>query len=173
MFRLSIVSALLVQVVNIVLVLLLYKLFKHINKGMAVLMVVFSLVAVPIAFLNEINNLAVLDLLQNVNPSDDLISFYLHLHEQGIIIAQVFWGLWLFPMGFLAYKSGFIPKVIGVLLMVGCLGYVVDSFTLIVFPELGFTLSEFTFLGEIIFPLWLVIKGASWKGKSLTELETE
>ena len=159
LFRWSIISALVVQLVNIILVLLLFKVFKPINKSMAVLMVIFSLLAVPVVFLNEINNLAVLQLLDQSSESQQLISVFLNLHQQGIIIAQVFWGLWLFPLGYLVFKSGYMPKFIGVLLIIGCIGYVVDSFTLILLPQFRITFSEFTFLGEVIFPLWLLIKG--------------
>jgi hypothetical protein len=160
LFRGSILSALTVQLFNIMLVVLLFKLFKHVNKTVAYLMVICSLLAVPIAFLNEINHLAVLNLLDSSTfEAENLISLFLDLHQYGIILAQVFWGLWLFPLGYLIYKSGMVPKFIGVLLMIGCMGYVVDSITLILFPSLGFTLSEFTFLGEVIFPLWLLIKG--------------
>ena len=159
LFRWSIISALVVQLVNIILVLLLFKVFKHTNKAMAALMVIFSLLAVPIAFLNEINNLAVLHLLDQSSESQQLISVFLNLHQQGIIIAQVFWGLWLFPLGYLVYQSGYMPKFIGILLIIGCVGYVVDSFTLILLPQFKITFSEFTFLGEVIFPLWLLIKG--------------
>jgi hypothetical protein len=160
LFRGSILSALTVQLFNIMLVVLLFKLFKHVNKTATYLMVICSLLAVPIAFLNEINHLAVLNLLDSSTfEAENLISLFLDLHQYGIILAQVFWGLWLFPLGYLIYKSGMVPKFIGVLLMIGCMGYVVDSITLILFPSLGFTLSEFTFLGEVIFPLWLLIKG--------------
>ena len=170
LFRWSIISALVVQLVNIILVLLLFKLFKRTHKEMASLMVVFSLLAVPIAFLNEINNLAVLQLLNQSNESQHLISFFLDLHQQGIIIAQVFWGLWLFPMGYLVYKSDFMPKFIGILLIIGSIGYVVDSLTLILLPQFNITFSEFTFLGEVIFPLWLLIKGIK---KNSTHSEPE
>ena len=159
LFRGSILSALTVQLFNIVLVILLYKLFKHVNKTMAAIMVIFSILAVPIAFLNEINHLIVLNLLDTKTEYQHLIEMFLDLHHQGIIIAQVFWGLWLFPLGYLICKSNMIPKFIGVLLMIGCLGYVIDSITLILFPNLSFTFSEFTFLGEVILPLWLLIKG--------------
>jgi hypothetical protein len=159
LFRWSIISALVVQLINIILVLLLFKIFKPIHKRMAALMVIFLLIAVPIAFLNEINNLAILHLLAESNKSQQLISVFLNLHQQGIIIAQVFWGLWLFPLGYLVYRSGYLPKFIGILLMIGCVGYVVDSFTLILLPQFNITFSEFTFLGEVIFPLWLLTKG--------------
>jgi hypothetical protein len=159
LFRWSIISALAVQLVNIILVILLFKIFKPIHTTMAALMVIFSLLAVPIAFINEINNLAVLQLLDHPNESEHLISVFLNLHHHGIIIAQIFWGLWLFPLGYLVYHSGYMPRFIGILLMIGCVGYVVDSFTLILLPQFKITFSEFTFLGEVIFPLWLLIKG--------------
>jgi hypothetical protein len=149
LFRWSIVSALVVQFVNIILVVMLFKLFNRVNKTMASLM----------AFLNEINNLAILSMLDQKMESEQLISVFLNLHQQGIIMAQVFWGLWLFPLGYLVYHSGYMPKLIGILLMIGCVGYVVDSFTLILLPKSNFTLSGFTFIGEVIFPLWLLIKG--------------
>lgn len=167
-FRWSIISALLVQFINIILAVLLYKIFKPIHTTMAALMVIFSLLAVPIAFLNEINNLVVLHLLDQSNVSQDLISVFLNLHQQGIIIAQVFWGLWLFPLGYLVYRSGYLPKFIGTLLIIGSVGYVVDSFTLILLPQFNITFSEFTFLGEVIFPLWLLIKGI----KNSTHIQT-
>ena len=115
LFRFGIVSALLTQVVQIFVVLYLYKLLKPVNKNLAVLMVVFILVAVPIAMLNELNQFAVLLLLNGADyltffTTDQIQAFvalFLDLHEHGIFIAQIFWGLWLFPMGYLIFKSGF------------------------------------------------------------------
>ena len=157
LFRISIISALLVQVVNILVVLFLYKLLKPVNKDIAALMVIFLLVAVPIAFINELNHVAVLQLLHSSNHK--LVALFLDLHNGGIYIAQVFWGLWLLPMGYLVYKSVFLPKLIGILLMIGCFGYLADTSMYFLFPHLDITVSEFTFVGELIFPLWLLIKG--------------
>jgi hypothetical protein len=163
LFRWSIIAALTVQLINIILVIQLYKILQHIHKIMAYFMVIFSLLAVPIAFLNEINNLAIVNLLNQPKESEQLIGIFINLHHHGIIIAQVFWGLWLFPLGYLIYKSEFLPKFIGVLLIIGSIGYVVDSFTLILLPNFKITFSEFTFLGEVIFPLWLLTKGINTK----------
>ncbi len=167
LFRLSILSALIVQLLQIFVVLALYRLLKPVNKNQALLMVLFILVAVPIAMLNELNHLAVLQLLNGVEyaavfSSDQIhagMAFFFELHKTGIFIAQLFWGLWLLPMGYLVYKSNYIPKFIGVLLMIGCFGYLFDSFTFFLFPEFGITLSDFTFVGELLLPLWLIIKG--------------
>jgi hypothetical protein len=167
LFRFSIVSALLTQLVNLVLVLFLYKLLKPVNKNLAVLMVVFIIVAVPIAMINELNNIIVLLLLNgdgylSVFSSEQLHSvvlLFLDLHEYGIYLAGIFWGLWLFPMGYLIYKSGFIPKIIGVLLIIACVGYLLDSFIYIMMPDFSFAFSEFLFFGELAISFRLLIMG--------------
>jgi hypothetical protein len=172
LFRLGIVSAIAAQLVNIFVVLYLYKLLKPVNKGMAQLMVIFLLLGVPIAFLNELTHLAVLLLLNGADylavftteQVQGIVAFFLDLHQYGIFIAQVFWGLWLFPMGYLVYKSGYLPRIIGILLMIGCFGYLMDSFIFFFVPDFGITVSEFTFLGEVLLPLWLVIKGVNVEG---------
>ncbi len=178
LFRLSIVSALVVQLINIFVVLLLYKLLKPVNKTHATLMVIFLLLGIPIAFINELSHLAVLLLLSGsdaltmftTDQVQALVALLLDLHESGIFIAQIFWGLWLFPMGYLGFKSGFLPRIIGILLMIGCFGYLFDSFTAFLFPNFGVTVSEFTFLGEVLLPLWLLIKGVNveqWEKRAL------
>ena len=178
LFRLSIVSALIIQIDQILLVLVLYMLLKPVNKNHALLMVVFALVAVPIAMLNEFNRFGALLLLSG---ADHLMTFevdqlhaqvmlFLDLHEHGIFIAQIFWGLWLFPMGYLIFKSNFLPRILGVLLMIGCFGYLIDSVTFFLFPNVEFTISGFTFIGELLLPLWLLIKGVNveqWEKRAL------
>lgn len=169
LFRLSIASAIVAQLVNIWAVVLLYKLLKPVNSTYAAMMVIFLLLAVPIAFLNELNHIAVLALLNGTDlvtaftteQVHALVAFFLDLHHAGIFIAQLFWGLWLFPMGYLVYRSGYLPRIIGILLMIGCAGYMADSFLYFVYPDFGVTVSEFTFLGEIAIVLWLLIRGVN------------
>ena len=178
LFRLSIVTALLVQIINIFVVLFLYKLLKPINKDMALLMALFILLGVPIAMLSELTHFAVLVLLSrmetlSVFTADQLqalASFFLDLHEYGVSIASIFWGLWLFPMGYLVFKSGFLPRIIGILLMIGCFGYVIDFLLMALLPNREVTVSQFTFIGELLLPLWLLIKGVNveqWKNRIL------
>ena len=167
LFRLGIAGNLFNPIANIFLVLALYQLLKVVNKNMASLMVIFSLAAVPIAMLNELTQLAVLQLLSGadylkVYPTDQLQALaylFLRLHGQGLNIAQIFWGLWLFPMGYLVFKSGFLPRILGILLMIGCFGYVIQSFA----AFLGYNVSIifFTSWGELLFLLWLLIKGVN------------
>ncbi len=88
----------------------------------------------------------------------------LELHQLGISIAGIFWGLWLFPMGYLVFKSGYIPRILGILLMIGCVGYLVESFAAFLFPSFEVNIALFTFWGEVLFPLWLLIKGVNVEG---------
>ena len=142
-------------------------------------MVLFSLLGVPIAMLSELNKFAVLLVLNGTHyltvfTADQvqaLVSLFLDLHKYGINIAGIFWGLWLFPMGYLVFKSGFVPRILGVLLMIGCFGYLIDSVTFLLFPNLNITISQFTFIGEILLPLWLLIKGIDAEGWEKHALE--
>lgn len=178
LFRSAIVSHFIGQTIFIFLPLVLYKLLKPVNKNHAVLMVVFVLIGVPIAFVNELNHFAALILLSGAEYStafetDQLhaqVMFFLDLREHGVLITQIFWGLWLFPLGYLVFKSGFLPKILGVLLMIGCLGYLVDFLTFSLFPDFDATISQFTFVGELLLPLWLLFKGVNveqWERRAL------
>ena len=178
LFRLSIVSALIVQIVGMLVVLLLYKVLKPVNKTHAVLMVVFLLVAVPLAMLNEINHFAALLLLSGADylavfDTEQLhaqVMVFLELHNHGILIASLFWGLWLFPMGYLVLTSGFLPRILGVVLMIACFGYLIDFLTTSLLPNFDVTIGQFTGWGEILFPLWLLIKGVNveqWEKRAL------
>ncbi|MBA7480944.1 hypothetical protein ES707_16411 [subsurface metagenome] len=178
LFRLSIVSALIVQIVHILLVLVLYKLLKPVNKTHALLMVIFMLVAVPIAMLNELNRFAALLLSSGADyltafTADQLpaqVMLFLNLQEHGVFIAQIFWGLWLFPMGYLVFKSGFLPRILGILLIIAGFGYLINSVTFFLFPNFDAIIIQFTFYGELLLPLWLLIKGVNveqWEKRAL------
>jgi hypothetical protein len=136
-----------------------------VNEGRAVLMGVLALLPVPIAFLNEVNHLAVLRLLSGADDGaftqtqlQAQAMLFLDMRDRGILVAQIFWGLWLLPLGFLVFRSAFLPKVLGILLIIAGIGYVLDCGTQLLFPGLA-TISQFTFVGELLFPLWLLIKG--------------
>ncbi|MBI5869382.1 MAG: DUF4386 domain-containing protein [Actinobacteria bacterium] len=178
MFRLSIVSALLVQLVNIFLVLVLYRLLKPVNRNMALMMVLFIMLVVPIAMLNELNRIAALLLASGVDymgafsteQLQALVPFFIELNQYGIAIAGIFWGLWLFPMGYLIFRSGYLPRIIGILLMIACFGYLIDSFAKILIAGYEGDVVMFTFWGEILLPLWLLIKGVNveqWEKRAL------
>ncbi len=178
LFRLGIVTTLLVQIINIFVVLALYKLLKPVSKNMALLMVMFLLLGVPIAMLNELNQFAVLLLLHGANyltaftagQFQALVPLFLDLHQFGISVAGIFWGIWLFPMGYLVFKSGFLPRILGVLLIIGCFGYLIDSFAVFFLPNYKASVALFTFWGEVLLPLWLLIKGViveQWEKRAI------
>ena len=178
LFRLGIVGNLFTFIANIFLALALFQLLKVVHKNMASLMVILFLVGVPIAMLNEVTQLAVLRLLSGAGylavfskeQLQALALFFLNLHAQGLNIAQIFWGLWLLPMGYLIYKSGFLPKFLGILLIIACLGYLVDSFAAFLLPSLNVNVIFFTGWGELAILLWLLIKGVNveeWNRRAL------
>jgi hypothetical protein len=170
LFRMGIVGSLITQLIQILAVLVLYKLFKPVNKNHAVLMVVFALVGVPIAMLNELNKFAALLLLKGADflkvlGADQLhalVMFFLNLNEQGILIASIFWGLWLFPLGYLIYKSGYFPRILGVLMFLAGFGYLLGSFMHFLLPNYVaiFPVFELMTFGEVLFMGWILLKGA-------------
>ena len=176
LFRVGIVGNLFTFIANILLALALYHLLKVVNKNMASLMVILFLVGVPIAMLNELSQLAVLQLLSGADylkafaPDQLQAIVYLSLgvHDQGLLIAHVFFGLWLLPMGYLVFRSGFIHRIVGVLLVIAGVGYVVQSFA--AFLGYNVNIILFTGLGELVFLFWLLIKGVDveqWKQRAL------
>ncbi|PHS78003.1 MAG: hypothetical protein COB56_00250 [Robiginitomaculum sp.] len=161
MFKLSMLAALLVQLVDIILVLMLYRLFVSVNQNVAKILVLLAVLGVPIALLNEVNHGAILLILDSPDISESFVLLFLGIHQYGIIIAGIFWGLWLFPMGYLVYKSNFMPKIIGIALMIGCFGYIADSFIYILLPDIGFQFAQFLFIGEVMMAFWLLIMGVN------------
>jgi hypothetical protein len=171
-FRLSIVSELISYVAFLLLPLVLYKLLKPVDKTCALLMVVFAEVIVPVAFMNIENKFDVLTLINqtgylNVFEADKLqaqVLLFLHYYNNGNQISSIFWGLWLLPFGYLVFKSGFLPKILGILLMFGCFGYLIDFAGDFLFPHYGKTIiakfiTQPGSFGEMGICLWLLIIG--------------
>lgn len=176
LFRLGIVSGLICYTFFIFLPLALYRLLKPVNTFYAKVMVILAVVSVPISFANMLNKFAVLSLvsdstLQKVYTGEQLqnqVLFYLNQYDYGNLIVQVFWGLWLFPFGYLVFKSGFLPKILGIFLMLGCFSYLINflGFSLLSnYSELGISsiVRLPASIGEIGTCLWLVIMGAKNK----------
>ncbi len=98
------------------------------------------------------------------------VMFFLDLHDTGIFIAQIFWGLWLFPLGYLVFKSGYFPRILGVLLIIACFGNMLELVTFFLIPNFDNTISLYTGAGEMLFMLWLLIKGVNveqWEKRAL------
>src|SRR6201987_1041674 len=143
LFRLGILSDLFTATMAIFLTLALYRLFKEVDQDLARLVVILgALMVTPIYFLNTINDAAALLLARGADflsvfdkpPRDALFLVFLRMHGQGILANEVFWGLWLFPFGLLVYRSRFLPRVLGIWLILGCFGYLAFSFTGLLFP---------------------------------------
>jgi hypothetical protein len=172
LFRLGIVGDLLTGTIIIFVVLALYRLFKGVDQNLAVLMVILGgLTVSPIYFLNTLNDAAALLLARSADflsvfekpQRDALAMLFLRLHHHGVVANEIFWGLWLFPLGLLVIRSGFLPRFLGFWLIINGLAYLVTSFTGLLLPEYEEMVSNITFpaiLGELVFMLWLVIKGA-------------
>lgn len=143
LFKASFISDLIGLTAFLLLGLALYKLLSPVSKNHARVMVAFVAVSVPMAMLNLLNQFAAIHLLSGaeylqVMAPDQLVAqamFFLELRKYGVYIAGIFWGLWLFPFGYLVYKSGYYPKVIGILLMGGCFGYLIDFFVRFLLPS--------------------------------------
>jgi len=171
LFRLGIAADLIGQALFIFVALALYYLLKGVNPRHALLMLTLILVAIPIAFVNELNSIAALVLARGADflsvfdkpQRDALARLFLDLRGGGFDVAGIFWGLWLFPLGLLVYRSGFLPRILGVLLMIACWAYLANSFTSLVLPRYEAMVNRWISplqLAEMVFMLWLLIKGA-------------
>jgi hypothetical protein len=175
LFRAGIVAGLASAVFFIFLAMGLYRLLSGVNKAHASLMVILVLVSVAIGFFNELNNIAALTLLGGTDflavfdkpQRDALAMLFLRLHAQGNFVNEIFWGLWLFPFGVLVMRSGFLPRILGVLLILNCFAYLAASLTWLVLPSYGAVVFRATLpalLGELWIMLWLLIKGVKAQG---------
>jgi hypothetical protein len=170
--RLGIGSELVHQVLVVFLVLSLYRLFRAVDADHAKLLVWFgALLSVPIMFGNVLHEVGALVLAQRPEflasfaPAqlDALAYFFFRLHALGITVASTFWGLWLFPFGVLVIRCGFIPKILGWLLLVAGSAYVVEAFATLVLPAIKPYVSPVTGLliaAELPIILWLLVWGA-------------
>jgi hypothetical protein len=175
LFRFGIVSYLLCAALWIFVTLALYRLFKGVNQGLAVLMVILgSLMVTPIFFVNTVNDAAALLLVRGGGylsvfdkpQREALARLFLDLHHQLDLANEIFWGLWLIPYGLLVYKSRFLPRILGVWLIIACFAYLALSFTGFLLPAYEDQVNNIAqplLLGELATMLWLLIMGAKEK----------
>lgn len=172
LFRTGIVATLLSTTIFIFLALALYRLFKPIDVGHASVMVILVLISVPISFVNSTHLFSVLALLGDaeyvsVLDSEQItaqIMLQLDAYFDGVRINTIFWGLWLYPFGVLVLRSGYLPKVLGILLILGCFGYLLnfcgrtlfEGYSESVIPRIAGIPAS---LGELGSCLWLLIFG--------------
>jgi hypothetical protein len=152
-------------------VLAFYNLFKAVNGKHARAMLVLMLLSVPLSYLNVLNDLAALTFARgpaflsgvfDKAQLDAFVLFFLRLHSQGIILAQVFWGLWLFPFGIAVIRSGFIPRFVGIAAIAAGCGYVINSSFALFLPPSAQGIGNLAMIlgaGELAI-LWMLIWGA-------------
>ena len=178
MFRLAIIGDLFTHVIFICLAIALYRLLSSINKTWAMLMVVLVSVSAAVGFLDTLNNVAALILFRgdtflsvfDKTQLNALGYLFIRLHGQGIFMNELFWGVWLFPFGLLVYRSGFIPRFLGVWLIINCFGYVALCIIALLVPDYystAFKWSQPILLGEVAIMLWLLVKGARVPAQSV------
>jgi Domain of unknown function (DUF4386) len=169
LLRLGIGAELVSFAMFVLVALALYRLFQPVSEGPALAMMVLILLSIPITFVGVLPEVAALDLAGSAGPGgarylsaldshqrDALAYLCLHLHTQAFVVAQVFWGLWLFPFGICVMRSGF-------LLMIAACGYLGSSFAELVFPTYADAVGRVTkilTLAELPIIFWLLIWGA-------------
>ena len=176
-FRLSFLTSMVRHVILILLVLALYRLLRPVNKDQAVVMVTFALISIPIGMVSLLFKFAAPLLLGSSGYSSLFTPdqwhaqtlFFMNMQVWGDRVSQVL-AVWLCPLGYLVYKSGFLPRIMGVLLIIAGLGYLADCFIFFLLPNLNWQLAGLAFLGEIPFPFWLLTKGVNvefWRSRAL------
>ncbi len=172
LFRLGMVTDLFCGTICIFVALALYRLLERVGRSLAVLMVILGgVMPSAIYFFNVVNDAAALILVRGASflavfdkpQRDALALLFLRMHDQEILAAQIFWGLWLFPLAILVYRSRFLPRFLGIWLIVNGLAYLATSLTGFLFPRSVNMVANITFpavLGEVVFVLWLLIRGA-------------
>lgn len=183
LFRTTIISSILTNILFAIVVLLLYQMFKKVNTFQSRWMVALVLVAIPALFINDAISMTVLkiskgDLLQTLSAeqTQSIVATLLKIRTYSHQLATFHWGLWLMPLALLVYQSGFIPKIFSWLLVINGAGYIITSFTNILFPEVSGAVIKIVyptwFAGEVPFIFWLMIKGVKSKTMNSVQLNS-
>lgn len=171
LFRFGIFGDLLTGVVSLFLTFTLYHVFKGVDKKLAALMFVLGFMDTPLYFFNALNDVATLlvvrggDFLGSFDQPqrDALALLFRRMHGEAISCAEMFWGLWLFPLAMLVIRSRFLPRFIGWWLILNGLAYLALCVAGVVLPQYEDAVSTIAFplqLGEVVFALWMAIMGA-------------
>ena len=170
LFRIGLISNLLSAVFFLLAAWALYVLLKPVNKNLALLFLLLNSVGVAIQCLSNLNLFAGLLLLSgaeylnlfHANQLHAQAMFFTNLYHNGFIIAQIFYGTWLFPLGFLVFKSRFLPRILGILLMIDCFAILIWFFQFFLFPSyevISYPCLVLSVIAEFGLTLWLLIKG--------------
>jgi len=180
LFRFGFVSFLIAAVLFLLSAWALYVLLKPVNPDLALLFLLLNLSGVAVKCASLMSEFAAYLLLSGVNymqvfQTDQLQAlaiFFLNVYKNGFMIAQIFFGIWLLPLGYLVFKSGFLPKILGVLLMIYCFAILIWFFQFFLFPSYEFISYPglaLSFVAEFALCLWLLIKGVQDQKPALFE----
>ncbi len=172
LFKAYIVVGLVSELFFISAVLALYQLLKEVSLQLAALMVIPVLIDAPLAFLSVANQIATLTFVRGADflsvfdkPQRDALAMLLiNIDKQRVLVSEIFWGLWLLPLGLLVYRSGFLPRFLGVWLFINGIAYVTTSLTGILLPQYLEIVRNYSLpllLGEVALVLWLLMKGVA------------
>jgi hypothetical protein len=180
-FRVGFVSFILAAVFFLLSAWALYVLLKPVNKALALLLVLLNLAGVAVKCATLLSEFAALLLLSDADylqafPADQLQALailFLDSYQAGFMIAQIFFGAWLLPLGYLVFKSGFLPRFLGILLIIDCFAILIWFFQFFLFPDSEAISQPFlavSFIAEALLCLWLLIRGVNveqWEKRAL------
>ena len=181
LFRVNIAAELVILLIEVVLSVLLYVLLRPVSKTLSLVVTVSRLTMTAIHGINVLNNVIVLLLLSGAgyltvfapDQLHALVTLFLDAYRYGFQIGIVFFALHTAVLGYSIFKSGYFPKVLGVLFMIAPLGYLIESFALVLLANYKMRAVYFVLpitIAEIAFPLWLLFKGVNveqWKKRAL------
>ena len=176
LFRTLIVNDLISSTLWVFLVLVLYRLFKSVSERQANLLVALVIVQIPAVFVMEAFNIASLMIVKGeilktfeLTQRQDLAMLFLKINDYGALTLEMFWGLWLFPLAILVYRSRFLPRFLGVWLIINGFAYLAISFAGLLLPRYEDMVSNIAWpavFGELAFMLWILVMGVNvqrWK----------
>lgn len=180
LFRIGFISDVLAGVLFLLAAWALYVLLKPVNKNIALLFLLLNLGGVAIQCINMLNLFSAVLLLNGVDylkvfqidQLQTLAMFFLYLYKNGFMVAQFFFAVWLFPLGYLIFKSGYLPKALGIIVMIECFGWLIYPLQFFLFPAyevISYLSFAIGFIGEFGLTLWLLIMGAKDQPASLAQ----
>jgi len=179
-FRVGIVSDLLAALLFLLTAWALYRLLKPVNKNLALLFLLLNLVGVAIQSVSDLfllasqlvlNNAEYLEVFQ-VAQRQALSMLFLYVYKNGFMIAQIFYAAWLLPLGYLVFKSGFLPKILGIALMAHCVTWMMTALLFFLLPNFNaitYISYPLGFIAEFGLALWLLIMGAKEQSSNLAQ----
>ncbi len=187
LFNLSIIGHLIILFTDIAVAILLFVILKPVSKTLALIAAVFRLIMVSMRGINLVNFFIALTLLNGVkhvtvfetDQLHGLVILFLNAFNNGVLIDMIFFSVHIFIIGYLVFKSGYIPGIFGVLLILGSFGYLINSITSLFFPEYQEIISRIVFVPELVSELalvvWFLIKGVNvekWEKRALESVKT-